>query len=194
MSATQSGGRWLVSTVDSARAHAVELLRTRTTRRLVRRLSRGFVGVRHDVSALTLVAAPLLAVVTEWWVVRSHGYRRIHSWAVGTWTGTDPHVLVFVGVAVLLAISVVFTVVNSGVVPATFLVMGPLFGIGFARYGLATRYGTVGIPEATASGGVLAIAFGVPIGVIGFLVGTALRKGVVHFGGRRGPDGGLWKA
>ena len=137
----------------------------------------------------------MLAVVTARWVARSYGYRRVHSWAVGTWTGTDPHLIVFVGVAVAVAVAAAFTVANSGLVPATALVMGPLFGVGFTRYGLTVgHHGPVGIPEAVASGGLIALALGVPIGLTGFLVGTALRKGIAHFGGGRGLGSGPWKA
>lgn len=190
----QSAVGLLRSTATSIGAHAAEVSRADATKRLVRRVSRGLVGVRRDVSALTLVVAPLLALVTEQWVARSYGYRRIQSSAVGTWTGTDPHGAVFVAVALLIALAAGFTVVNSGLIPATVLVTGPLFGVGFARYGLAEPYGTVGIPEATTSGVTVAVAFGVPLGLAGFLVGTALRRAIGHFDDRRGLNGGPWTA
>lgn len=193
--ATREIGRWLHSTAADGHARTGDLVESEPTRRLVRRLSRGLVGVRRDVSALTFVVAPVLAVVSARWVARSYGYRRVQSWAVGTWTGADPHLFVFVGVAVLIGVATTFTVANSGLVPATVLVMGPLFGVGFTRYGITVaHHGPVGIPEAVASGGFVALAFGVPIGLIGFLVGTALRKGAAHFGGSRGLDRGHWEA
>jgi hypothetical protein len=144
---------------------------------------------------LAVVVTPVLALATEWWVVNSYGYRQIDSWVIGTWTGTNPQLLVFAGVAILMAISAAFTVLNSGIIPATLLAMAPIFGIGFTRYGLTFEYyGTVGIPEATAFAGFVAVMFGVPIGAVGFLIGTVLRKGIAHFDGNRGPDSVSWKA
>jgi hypothetical protein len=88
-----------------------------------------------------------------------------------------------------MALSVAFTVFNSGYIPATLLVMGPIFGIGFTRYGLTfEHYGTVGVPEATAFAGFVAVVFGVPIGAAGFLIGTMLRKVITHLGRNRDPD------
>lgn len=195
LTVTRTSGQWILWTGRGVSTHLIELREAERTRRLLHRLRRGTFGVRYELSALAVVATPVLALVTEWWVVNSYGYRHIHSWVIGTWTGTDPQLLVFAGVATLITLSSAFTLLNSGLIPATLLVMGPIFGIGFTRYGLTFEpFGTVGIPEATAFAGFVAFCFGVPIGVMGFLIGTTLRSGVAHFDGDRGPDSVSWKS
>lgn len=186
---TRTSGQWLLSVGGGVSTGLRELRESARTRHLLDRLRRGLVGVRSERSALAVVAAPVLALGTEWWVVNSYGYRQIHSWVIGTWTGTNPQLLVFAGVATLVALSTAFTLLNSGFVPATLLAMGPVFGIGFARYGLTFAHvGTVGIPAATAFAGFVAIGVGVPLGAMGFVIGTVLRSGIAHFDGDRGSD------
>ncbi|MDQ2055626.1 hypothetical protein [Halobellus sp. H-GB7] len=116
-------------------------------------------------------------------------YRQIESMAVGTWTGANPEPLVFVSVAAIVAVATLFTGFNSGLIPSTVLAMAPTFGIGFARYGLtAEYYGTVGIPDATAIGLMIAVVIGLPLGVTGFLIGTGLRHLWGYFEKRSGTD------
>lgn len=195
LAATRRSGQWTLSTGRSVVTNLSNLREAEPTRHLLHRLRRGTVGVRYEFSAVAVVATPVLALVTEWWVVNSYGYRQVHSWVVGTWTGANPQLLVFAGVATLLALSTAFTLLNSGLVPATLLVMGPIFGVGFTRYGLTVEHvGTVGLPEATAFAGMVAISFGVPIGAMGFLIGTTLRRGLAHFDGDRGSGRVSWDA
>lgn len=191
----RKSGRWVRSKGRGVSVYLAHLCRAEGTQRLLHRLSRGIVGVRREWSVLAVVGTPVLALVAEWWVVNSYGYRQIHTWVIGTWTGANPQLLVFAGVAALLTLSAAFTVFNSGFIPATALAIGPVFGIGFARYGLTVeQYGTVGIPEATAFAGFVAIVFGVPIGTAGFVLGTVLREGIARFESNRGPDDVSWNA
>lgn len=133
-------------------------------------------GVRRQLSVVALLSAPLLAAGTGWWVATTYGYRRVESWAVGTWTGANPEPLVFAGAAAIVALAGLFAAFNSGLVPATVLAMAPTFGIGFARYGQSVEYyGLVSIPDAAAIGLLVAVVVGVPLGVTGFLFGTAVR-------------------
>lgn len=160
-----------------------------TTRRVLGRVTDGLLGVRREISVVALLSAPLLALGTEWWVVTTSSYRRIKSMAVSTWTGTNPELFVFLGVAAIVAIATLFTVFNSGLIPATVLAMAPTFGIGFARYGFtAEYYGTVGIPDAIAIGLMIAVAVGLPIGVTGFVIGTVLRRLRGYFEDRSSAD------
>jgi hypothetical protein len=153
-------------------------------------MTEGLIGIRPEVSIVALLTAPVLALGTEWWVVTTSSYPQIESMAVGTWTGTNPEPLVFVGVAAIIAIATLFTVFNSGLIPATVLAMAPTFGIGFARYGLRTEYyGTVGIPDAAAIGLIITVVIGLPLGVTGFLIGTVLRRMRRYFQDQSGADG-----
>lgn len=183
VSAGATTARWSRTGTSAVPGVVVTAATSRTTRRLARRLGQGILGVRPEWTAVAIGVAPVVAVVTEWWVVTTAGYLAVESWVVGTWTGTDPHLVVFVGVVSLVAVSAAYTAMNSGVIPATLLVMAPVFGIGFARYGLTlASSGTVGIPEATAFASLLAVAFGIPIGVTGFAVGTIIRRGLATRG------------
>jgi hypothetical protein len=148
-----------------------------TSRRTVAALRRGLFGRRIDASIAALLLAPILALVAEWWVVRTVGYRTVEGWVRGTWTGTDPQLLVFLAAGALVTLAAASAAVNSGLLPTTALVTGPLFGVAFTRYGLVLEpYGTVGLAEATGTGLLLAAAFGVPVAVVGFLLGTACRR------------------
>lgn len=192
---TRASSHWIFSKARGFVIYLAKLRETERAQQLMHRLSSGTVGVRHELSALAVVVAPVLALVAGWWVANSYGYRQANSWVTGTWTGANPQLLVFAGVAILMAVSAAFTLLNSGIIPATLLAMAPIFGIGFTRYGLAFEYsGVVGIPEATAFAGFVAVMSGVPIGVVGFFIGTTLRKGIARFDGDRGPDSVSWEA
>lgn len=177
----RSVGRWVRSLWRALTEWASRAYHAETTNRMLGRVKRGLVGVRTDISVAALLTTPVLAFVTGWWVANVAGYRRLESMAVGTWTGANPEPFVFLGVGVLVAVAALFTAVNSGVLPATALAMAPAFGIGFARYGHSVQYyGTVGIPDATAIGAMVALVVGLPLGVAGFVLGTVLRR-VGHY-------------
>ena len=190
-SAGKKTGRGLAAGGSSAVSRGREALTGRRAERLARGAWRGLVGRRTDVSAAAFLLAPLLALGTGWWVADAYGYRRIERWALGTWSGSDPHLIVFVGVAALVALAAAFAAWNSGLLPSIVLAMGPVFGIGLARYGLTVEfYGTVGVPNAISVAAILALLFGVPIGTAGFVLGTLARRAIGRFGRRRG-DGAV---
>jgi len=58
-------------------------------------------GRRAAVSVILAGGAPVLAVLTAGLVATTVGYHPLERWLVGTWTGTDPRVAVFVGAALL---------------------------------------------------------------------------------------------
>ena len=188
---TIRAGRCWAGSVTSALSDSVSAaLGAKKTRRVLDRMTEGLIGIRPEVSLVALLTAPVLALGTEWWVVTTSSYPQIESMAVGTWTGTNPEPLVFVGVVTIIAIATLFTVFNSGLIPATVLAMAPTFGIGFARYGLRTEYyGTVGIPDAAAIGLIITVVIGLPLGVTGFLIGTVLRRMRRYFQDQSGADG-----
>jgi hypothetical protein len=97
--------------------------------------------------------------------------------------GTNPSTLVFVAVAVLVALGAVSAAVNSGLVPTTLLVAAPVFGATVTRYGTEVRYswgtGVVSLPDAVAVAAAVAAVFGVPLAVCGFLLGAGLKHAVV---------------
>ncbi len=174
---TRKVRRWAGSVTSTLSDSFSAVFGAERTRRVLERVTNGLLGIRQEISVVAFLSAPFLAFGTEWWVVTSSSYRHIESMAVGTWTGANPEPLVFVGVAAIVAVATLFTVFNSGLIPATVLAMAPTFGIGFARYGLTTEYyGTVGIPDATAIGLMVAVVIGLPLGVMGFLIGSVLRR------------------
>lgn len=188
LSWARASRRWSRSRIRGARRRGEAFLTGPTVRGAVRTGWRGLVGRRADVSIAAALLAPLLALAANWWTVRTVGYLRIRSWVVGTWTGAEPQPIVFLAVAVLVALTAASAAVNSGVIPSTALAMGPVFGVAFARYGLTLQYyGTVGLADATAIGLGLAAAYGIPIGCAGFVLGSAIRRVASTLRGRGAP-------
>ncbi|WP_155119401.1 hypothetical protein [Halomicrobium katesii] len=140
----------------------------------------GLFGRRLEVSLLAGLLSVPLALLTTWWVRSTMGYATLEAWVRGTWYGTDPALTVFLGVAALLVLATASAAVNSGLLPTTLLVAGPVFGVGVARYGttLTYEYGAsvVSLPDAVGTAALFAIVFGVPIAVCGFVLGSALRR------------------
>jgi hypothetical protein len=141
-------------------------------------------GRRVEVSLVVVLLAPLLAAGAAWWV-GSIGFGTLVGWAEGTWTGTDPNSLVLLSAAALVALAAVSAAVNSGLVPTSLLVAGPLFGAAVVRYGTTVErtYGThvVSLPEAVGVAALLAIAVGLPLALVGFVLGAAARRVVRVF-------------
>ncbi|MFC6955323.1 hypothetical protein [Halorubellus litoreus] len=145
------------------------------------RVVHGLFGRRASISVTLVVLAGVLAVGSAQHVFATVGYGTIESWAYGTWTGTNPEPLVFLGVAALLALAAASAAVNSGLVPTTALVAAPVYGVAFTRYGTSetfSRFGpdVVSLPEAAAFAAFVALLAAVPIAVVGFAVGVALRR------------------
>lgn len=183
-----SFGRRVAASLRNAAGWLGERLRGPTARTAVDTLRTGLVGRRLDVTAAAVLSAPLLALLANWWAA-GVGYRTVEQWVVGTWYGTDPRLAVFVGVGLLVALAAVSAAVNSGLAPTTLLVVAPLFGVAFTRYGLTLEYyGTVGVPGAVGIGLALAVLFGAPIAVVGFTLGTVLRRVGRALRGRNGED------
>ncbi|WP_459809006.1 hypothetical protein [Halopiger thermotolerans] len=145
------------------------------------------------------------------------GYGRIERWVVGgahspgQWLGgilpgTAPRAIGIVGIGVLVAVAAAVAARNSGLGPTIAVAMGPIFGVGLARYGTTVEhfspnkfhrfFGATGLhfeavgPVATVQTALyLAVLWGVPIGVLGFALGTVGRRLSRLFGGRRGGNG-----
>jgi hypothetical protein len=151
-------------------------------RALVGPVRTGLLGRRPEVSLAVALLAPLLAAATAWWV-GGLGFETLLRWAEGTWNGTDPNAVVFVSVAVLLALAAVSAAVNSGLVPTFALVAGPVFGAAVTRYGTTVERGTgtaiVSLPEAVGVATLFAVAVGLPLALAGFVLGVAARR-VAH--------------
>lgn len=145
-------------------------------------------GRRRDVSASTLVVAPALAVATEWWVATRLGWPAVRAWTLGTWYGTAPRTAVFLWAAALVALAAASAAVNSGVLPTTLLAAGPVFGVAFTRYGTAAGAGdaVVSLPDAAAVAAALALLYGVPLALAGFVVGAGVRRAARGLRGGRG--------
>lgn len=152
----------------------------------------GLLGRRLDVSLLTALLAPVLALVTAWWVGSTIGFPALADQVVGTWTGRSPHLAVFLAAGVLIGLGGVSAAVNSGLVPTFLLVAGPLFGAGVTRYGRSqTYYGNlevVSFPEAILGGLAVAVAFGVPLALAGFCLGVCGRRVADVLRGDSGPS------
>lgn len=140
----------------------------------------GLLGRRSDVSLLVVVLAPLLALATAWWFGTAVGFETLETWVRGTWYGTDPQLVVFLLVAVLLALGTVSAALNSGLVPTTLLVAAPVFGAVVTRYGTTVTRGgdavVVSLPNAVGVAAAVALLVGAVLGVCSFLLGVALRR------------------
>ena len=136
-------------------------------------------GRRTGLSLLAVLASPALALATAWWVGSESGYAALVSSVRGTWFGTDPSLAVFGAVTALLLLAAGSAAVNSGLLPTTLLVSGPVFGAAVTRYGTTVTYtwGTevVSLPNAVGMATLLALVIGVPIAVAGFLLGSSAR-------------------
>jgi hypothetical protein len=168
--------RWLLS-LAVGRIRAV--LGGPVRRALVGPVRTGLLGRRVEVSLLVTLLAPLLALVAAWWV-GGVGFETFLAWVEGTWSGTDPYPVVLVAGAALVALAIVSAGVNSGLLPTTLLVAGPVFGAAVTRYGTTVERGTgtavVSLPEAVGVAALFAVAVGLPLAVVGFLLGVAARR------------------
>ena len=176
------GWIWTIarSTLVSGTRKGRSLLSGPVKRGLAGPVRDALLGRRVAVSLLAgLLSAPL-ALLTTWWVRSTMGYATLEAWVRGTWYGTEPALVVFLGVAALLVLATASAAVNSGLVPTTLLVAGPVFGVGVARYGTTVTYeygaSVVSLPDAVAIAALFAVAFGTPIAVCGFVLGSALRR------------------
>lgn len=140
-------------------------------------------GRRTGVSVGLALASVVIATGVAWWVGTTTGYPPIHTWAEQTVAGTHPHGIVFLGVAALVALGALVAAANAGLVPTTLVVVAPVFGLAVTRYG--TRYtdpfyGTqfVSLPQAIEFAAAAALLVGVPVALVGFLLGVLLRFGL----------------
>ena len=154
---------------------------------LVGPVKRGLLGRHAGLSAVALLVAPVLALGANWWVVSTSNFARVEQMLRGTWNGTDPHTVVFLVAFLLVAAAAVYAAANSGLVPTTLLVSAPLFGAAFSVYGTVDAAGVVSLPDAVAVATGVAILFGVPIALTGFVVGLALRRVATVLRGQTGP-------
>ena len=152
---------------------------------------RFLLGRRINVSLLTILVAPALALVAAWWVSSTIGYEMLVTWVRGTWFGTNPSLAVFTAAGVLVALGTLSAVTNSGILPTTLLVSAPIFGAAVTRYGTTVTYswGTevVSLPNAVGTAILFALSFGIPIGVTGFLLGSLFRRVVGTLRSHSGP-------
>ena len=193
--ALRAGYAWLACRSNTALARLTDRLRAGrgrlrrlagpAARTLTGPVATAVFGRRTDVSASTLVVAPVLAVATEWWAATRLGWPTVREWVLGTWYGTEPHTAVFLWAAALLALAAASAAVNSGVLPTTLLVAGPLFGVAFTRYGTSAGAGdaVVSLPDAAVVGGAMALLFAVPLALAGFVVGVGVRRAARGLGG-----------
>jgi hypothetical protein len=148
-------------------------------------------GQRRDVSLLMTLLSPILALGTAWWVGSTVGYNTLTTWVRGTWFGTDPSLTIFLALGGLLALGAISAGVNSGLLPTGLLVSAPVFGAAVTRYGttVTSSWGSqvVSLPDAVGMATLIAVGFGLPITIAGFVIGRALRHVVRVYGGRAGP-------
>jgi hypothetical protein len=139
-------------------------------------------GRRAAVSVLVATLGVVLAGATAWGVASITGYPPLERWLGETWTGTDPHAVVFLATFLLVALAAASAASNAGLLPTAALVAGPLFGVGLTRYGtvVSTGYGqyVVSLPEAVAFAAAVAAIGGAAVTVVGYAVGAGLRRAV----------------
>ncbi|WP_239638486.1 hypothetical protein [Haloferax volcanii] len=175
-----------------------------TTYPSVERIWAGIVGRHRTTSLIAVLSAPITASVVGLLIWSTYGYRHVehavigdtHSlsqWVAGLWSTTGPTAVALLGLSTLVALATIFSTKNSGLVPTIALVMGPIFGIGLSRYGLpiahfspsnlhrlfgttAMHFETVGAVETLGTALFLALLWGIPIGILGFALGTLARR------------------
>lgn len=133
-------------------------------------------------SLVALLSAPVLALGVAWWVGSTVGYESLVASVRGTWFGTDPSLAVFAAFAALFLLAAASAAVNSGLLPTTLLVSAPIFGAAVTRYGTTVTYAwgaeVVSLPNAVGTATAIAVGFGIPVAVVGFLLGAVLRRAV----------------
>ncbi|WP_435066515.1 hypothetical protein [Haloplanus sp. C73] len=139
-------------------------------------------GRRAAASVLVAALGVVLAGATAWGVASTTGYPPLERWLGETWSGTEPHAIVFLGAGLLVALAAASAASNAGLLPTAALVAGPLFGVGLTRYGtvVSTGYGqyVVSLPEAVAFASAVAAVGGAAVTVVGYAVGAGLRRAV----------------
>lgn len=161
-----------------------DLLGGPVRRVLVGPVRTALLGRRAEVSLVVTLSGLVLAAGAAWWV-GGLGFETLLEWTEGTWTGTDPRTFVLAAAAALVALAAVSAGVNSGLVPTTMLVAGPVFGAAVTRYGTTVERGTgtavVSLPEAVGVAALFAVAVGLPLAVAGVVLGAAARRVVYVF-------------
>lgn len=194
LSLSAVGRTWSVarSTTASAAARLRALLSGPVRSGLAGPVRVGLLGRRSEVSLLAGLLAVPLTLLSTWWVRSTMGYPTLETWVRGTWYGTDPALVVFLGVAALLGLATASAAVNGGLLPTALLVAAPVFGAAVARYGTRATYEygaeVVSLPDAVAVAALFAVAFGVPIALCGFVLGSALRRVAAVLVGGTGPS------
>ncbi|MBZ6496730.1 hypothetical protein [Natrinema longum] len=160
-------------------------------RSLVSAVPSWLVGNRLDRSMVTVLLAAVLGLAVAVGAGTTIGSDRVADLVVETWTGAEFHVEVAVAACLLVGIGALSAAITSGFLPTFALVASVPFGIGLGRYG--TVYAVeqftmvVSLPEAIADGTGAAIVVGLPLAVLGYLVGASLRRIAGSNGGRFGP-------
>jgi len=187
-----AGFRWLLAALVAGLVASLGLTRSGlhrlgSLRAPVARVVRGplaalVLGRRAAVSVILAGVAPVLAVLTAGAVATTTGYRPLERWLVGTWTGTDPRLVVFVGAALLVGLAAAGAAARAGLVPTGFLVAAPVFGVAVTRYGtVVSTYGgerVVSLPEAVAVAAGVAAVGSVAVVAVGYPLGAACRRAV----------------
>lgn len=171
---TGSGLRRLGAAVAALRGPVVRVVRGP--------LAALVLGRRAAVAVILAGLAPILAVLTAGLVATTVGYHPLEQWLVGTWTGTDPRIAVFVGAALLVGLAAAGAVAQAGLVPTSVLVAAPVFGVAITRYGTTvSTYGgerVVSLPEAVAVAAGVAAIGSVAVVAVGYPLGAATRRAV----------------
>ncbi|QCS44311.1 hypothetical protein FEJ81_10670 [Natrinema versiforme] len=119
------------------------------------------------------------------------GSDRVADAAVETWRGATLHYEVIGAACLLVGVAALSAALKAGFVPTFALVASVPFGVGLARYGTEYAVGhmtlIVSLPEAVADGTGAALVVGLPLAVLGFLVGTAVRRVAGSTRGNSGP-------
>ena len=171
---------WTTSAVSATATRAWRLL-VDPVRRAVTGPGREVVlGRRTEVSLPVVLLSPVLAPGAMWWGGSTIGYATLDRWVSTTWFGTDPSGTVLLAAALLVALGAASAAMNSGLLPTSVLVSAPIFGAVVTRYGTDITYSArspvVSLPDAVGLAALIAVVFGVPIAVRGFLLGSAIRR------------------
>ena len=110
----------------------------------------------------------------------SASYTQLVASFIATYTDGHTHPLFILAPIVLFIGATVSSYLNSGFLPTSGLVLGPIFGFFVNRVGNPTVPGLAPTPLPLTDGIVFALTgaflYGIPISIIGFTVGTGLRQ------------------
>lgn len=143
----------------------------------------GTVAVAAIVAVTTVRYTPTGPTAGGTVALHSPSYTQLIDWFIATYTDGRNYPLFIIGPVALLLGAVGSTYLNSGLFPTGGLVLGPIFGFFVNRVGNPIvpklNPAPVSFSDAIIFALTGAFLYGIPITIIGFIIGTVLRHVVI---------------